>query len=120
MRKCYYLSTCSTCKRIIEELNLEDHDFVFQDIKKDPIEERELEFLKDKLGGYDKLLNRRARKYRSLDLKNRQLSPDDLKKLILSEYTLLKRPVFIIDDLVFAGNSKKTVEKVENVLHESY
>jgi arsenate reductase len=117
MKKCYYLSTCSTCNRIIEELNLKDYSFIFQDIKKDPIEESELEFLKNKMGGYDKLLNRRARKYRSLDLKNRQLSSEDLKKLILSEYTLLKRPVFIIDDLVFAGNSKKTLQRVENVLH---
>ncbi len=119
MKKCYYLSTCSTCKRIIDQLNLKEYSFVFQDIKKEPIQEEQLEFFSKKLGGYEKLLNRRARKYRELDLKNRNLSDSDLKKLILSEYTLLKRPVFVVDDLVFAGNSKNTIEKVEKVLHES-
>lgn len=119
MRKCFYLSTCSTCKRIIERLRLKDHAFDLQDIKKDPIQAKELEDLSEKMGGYDKLLNRRAKKYRELDLKNRDLSDDDLYKLILSEYTLLKRPVIVFDDLVFVGNSEKTIEKIENRLHDS-
>lgn len=119
MRKCYYLSTCSTCKRIIERLRLKDHAFDLQDIKKDPIQAKELEDLSEKMGGFDKLLNRRAKKHRELDLKNRDLSDDDLRKLILSEYTLLKRPVIVFDDLVFVGNSEKTIEKIENRLHDS-
>jgi len=119
MRKCYFLSTCSTCKRIISDLALGDRGFELQDIKKDPIQESEIDFLADKMGGFDKLLNRRAKKYRELDLKNRVLTDKDLRKLILSEYTLLKRPVVIIDDLVYAGNSKKTLEKIENRLYES-
>jgi len=119
MRKCFYLSTCSTCKRIIKRLRLQDHSFDLQDIKKDPIEGEELDDLSTKLGGYDKLLNRRARKYRELDLKNRDLSDEDFRKLILSEYTLLKRPVIVLDRLVFAGNSEDTIKKIESRLHGS-
>jgi arsenate reductase len=103
----------------MEKLQVEDRSFELQDIKKDPIQEAQLQFLAQKLGGYDQLLNKRARKYRELDLKNRVLTESELKSLILSAYTLLKRPVFVIDDLVYAGNSKKTIEKVEKTLYDS-
>ena len=34
MKKIFYLSSCDTCKRIINELELKEKGFVFQDIKK--------------------------------------------------------------------------------------
>ena len=44
-----------------------------------------------------------------MGLKDKNLTEDDYKELILSHYTFLKRPVFIIEDKIYVGNSKKVV-----------
>jgi arsenate reductase len=41
------------------------------------------------------------------------LQEKDYKKLILNEYTFLKRPIFVINDKIFIGNSAKVVEAVK-------
>ena len=46
MKKVYYLKTCSTCVRILKELDLPS-DFELQDIKTNPITETQLEALKE-------------------------------------------------------------------------
>ena len=45
-----------------------------------------------------------------MDLKNQDLTEKDIKHYILEHYTFLSRPVIIIDDQIFIGNSKKTVD----------
>ncbi len=70
---------------------------------------RILDRLRDQAGSYEGLFNRRARKYRSLGLADQSLTEGDYRRLILEEYTFLKRPVIVIGDAVFAGNAKKTV-----------
>jgi arsenate reductase len=52
-----------------------------------------------------------------MGLKEQNLQEDDFKKMILEDYTFLKRPVFIIDDEIFVGNSKKVIEAVQNKLN---
>ena len=115
MKKIYFLSSCSTCIRIIKELNLDD-SFEFQDIKTEKITIVQLEEMKNLSGSYESLFSKRAMKYKALGLKDKALSENDIKELILDEYTFLKRPVFIIDDNIFIGNSKKTIEEVANLL----
>ena len=115
MKKIYYLSTCSTCTRIIKELNLDD-SFEFQDIKTNQITSEQIEEMKKMSGSYESLFSKRAMKYKSMGLKEKNLSETDIKKLIVDEYTFLKRPVIIIDDKIFIGNSKKIVEAVANEL----
>ena len=108
MKKIYYLSSCSTCARIIKDLNLEKHKFVFQDIKTDKITAAQLEEMKEMAGSYEALFSRVALKYKSLDPKPAKES--EYKKLIIEEYTFLKRPVIINGKQIFVGNSKKVVE----------
>lgn len=108
MKKFYYLSSCSTCARIIKDLNLEKHKFVFQDIKTDKITAAQLEEMKEMAGSYEALFSRVALKYKTLDPKPSKES--EYKKLILEEYTFLKRPVIINGKQIFVGNSKKVVE----------
>lgn len=117
MRKIYYLSTCDTCRRILKELN-PPSSYVLQDIKKDPITADQLEALKEKTGSYEKLLNKRARIYKERDLKNKELTPDDIKNLLLEHYTFLKRPVILIDEAIFVGNAKNTVAAAKHEMHE--
>lgn len=108
MRKIYHLSTCDTCRRIIRALG-GPQGFELQDIKTDPLTPAQLDFLKEKTGSYEALFNRRARKYREQGLHERELTETDYYNLILEEYTFLKRPVVVIDGVVFAGNAKRTV-----------
>lgn len=115
MKKIIHLSTCNTCQRIIGELN-GGEGFEMQNVKEEPISETELDFLKEKVGSYEALFNRRSRKYRSMGLKDKNLSESDYRRLILDEYTFLKRPVVIIDDEVFLGNSKKVVAAAKEKL----
>ncbi|MEM0995064.1 MAG: ArsC/Spx/MgsR family protein [Bacteroidota bacterium] len=117
MMKVFYLDTCNTCQRIIKEIDHETQ-FEYQNIKTNPLSATDLDFFKEKTGTYESLFNRRAMKYRSMDLKNQNLEEEDYRRLILEEYTFLKRPVIVIDDDVFVGNAKKTVETAKARLED--
>lgn len=84
-----------------------------QDIKKERITEDILHELASMAGSYEALFSRKAIKYRQLGLNNKDLNEKDYKKLILEEYTFLKRPVIVIGSSIFVGNSKKTIEMVK-------
>lgn len=115
MRTIYYLSTCSTCKRILSEL-APLTDWALVDIKMDPIDESTLKIMYHKAGSYEALFNKRAQKLKTPEFKDRVLSENDYKELILSHYSFLKRPVFVFDEELLAGNSKQVVEAVKNHL----
>lgn len=109
MKKIYYLSTCDTCKKIMKQIpNIESFDC--QDIKKNPISEEQLDALKEKVGSYEALFNKRAQRYKQENLKDKNLTEADFKKYLLEHYTFLARPVVLLDDQCFVGNSKKTQE----------
>lgn len=116
MKKIYHLGTCSTCKRIISELDLSAKGFEMQDIKTAAISETQLDELKEMAGSYESLFSRRSMKYRPMGLHEMELKEEDYKKYILEEYSFLKRPVIVIDDEVFVGNSKKVVAAVSEKL----
>ena len=109
MNKIFYLSTCSTCARIINELELKKKNFQFQDIKNEKITGAQLEELKKSAGSYEALFSRVAMKYRALGLDKQELTEKDYKRYILEEYTFLKRPVIVIDDKIIIGNAKKSI-----------
>jgi len=114
-KKVYFLESCSTCKRIMSEVGV-DESFEKQNIKEEKITAKQIEEMHKLFGSYESFFSRRAMKYRSLGLNEKQLSEADYKKYILEEYTFLKRPVFIINDKIFVGNTKKTVEAIKNEL----
>ncbi len=116
MKKVYYLATCSTCIRILKELNIDEASFVLQDIKSNKITKSQIEEMAKLSGTYESLFSRRAMKYKSMGLGSKKLSENDYKNLILEEYTFLKRPVFVINNKIFIGNSKNVVEAVAKEL----
>ncbi len=116
MKKIYFLSNCGTCKRIIDELQLTQKGFDFQDIKEHPITPEQLDAMKEKAGSYEALFSRVAMKYRSMKLNEKQLTEQDYKELILQEYTFLKRPVILIDDQIFVGSAKGVIEAAKVLL----
>lgn len=116
MKKIYYLSTCSTCTRIIKELQL-GNEFEYQDIKSTKISEAQLEEMAKMIGSFESLFSRKAIKYKALNLKEKVLTENDYKKLILEEYTFLRRPVIIVENVIFVGNAKNTIEEVAKLLN---
>lgn len=116
MKKIYYLSTCDTCKRIMSEWDLPT-DVILQDIKAVAITSTQLDDMHKLSGSYEALFSKRARLYKEYDLKNTNLTEDDYKKYILEHYTFLKRPVLIYNNVIFIGNSKKTIALAKDYIH---
>ena len=111
MKKVYFLQTCDTCRRILKEVNTDG--FERQEIKANNITVAQLDEMYQLSGSYEDLFNKRAKLYKAMDLKNQTLSEADYKQYLLDEYTFLKRPVFIVEEEIFIGNSKKVIEKLK-------
>ncbi|MBU2949828.1 hypothetical protein KO493_03855 [Tamlana agarivorans] len=118
MKKVFYLKTCNTCNRIIKELNLSS-EFILQDIKSEAITPEQLDEMKVLSGSYEALFSKRAKLYKDKDLKNKNLIERDFKHYILEHYTFLSRPVIIINDSIFIGSSKKTIEATKLALQKT-
>ena len=116
MRKFYFLRTCSTCKRILKQLNL-GPNFELRDIKKTPINSSEIKHLRSLAGSYEVLFSKRATLYKKLGLKEKKLSEESYKNYILEHYTFLKRPVLVLDETIFIGNSDKSTQEALKALH---
>ncbi|MFT3826140.1 MAG: ArsC/Spx/MgsR family protein [Chitinophagaceae bacterium] len=114
MKKMYHLATCTTCQAIIKETGIDKKGFVMQDIKTEKITAAQLDEMKAMAGSYESLFSRRALKYKELGLKDKQLTEDDYRNLILEEYTFLKRPVTISGKSIFVGNDKKSVQALKD------
>ena len=84
-----------------------------QDIKTEKITPVQLDEMKVMAGSYEALFSRRAMKYKEMGLKDKKLAEDDYRRLILEEYTFLKRPVTINGKKIFIGNDTKTVEALK-------
>jgi len=117
MNKIYYLASCDTCRKIIKSLP-KDNDLVFHDIKQNPITEAELEEMHKLAGSYEALFSKKAQLYKSMDLKNKSLTEADYKKYILEHYTFISRPVFIIDEKIYIGNTQPVTLQVMKALEK--
>ncbi len=111
--KIYYLSTCSTCKRIMTELDITAENFTLQDIKTEKITAKQLDEMKALAGSYEALFSRRSLQYAAMGLKDKTLTEKDYRQLILDEYTFLKRPVAIVGKEIFVGNTKAVVDALK-------
>lgn len=112
MKRIYHLSSCSTCQRILKEINpIADVELI--DIKVQNIDAETLDWIKSKIGSYEALFSKRAMKFKSMGLNQMQLTEADYRKHMLEEYTFLKRPFMIFGEQVFIGNAAKEVEKAK-------
>lgn len=116
MNKVYHLGNCSTCQEIFKKTKLNSKNFELQNIKEDKITEAQLEEMKDLAGSFEALFSRRALKYKSLKLKDKELTEKDYRHYILEEYTFLKRPVVIINNAIFIGSEKKNIANLQEAI----
>ena len=117
MKLFFYLKTCDTCKRIINQLNLTS-DIELVDIKVNPLNKKQLKVIHSLSNSFEELFNKRAQLYKQRNLNTKILSESDYEKLILEHYTFLKRPVLLYGNKLFVGNSKITIEKIKKFLNE--
>lgn len=111
----FYLKTCDTCKRIMNDLDLHS-GFELREIKSNQITPSELDGIKELAGSYEALFSRRSRQYAARGLKDKTLSESDYRSLILEEYTFLKRPVTILNNQIFIGNTAKEIDRLRHSL----
>ena len=111
----FYLASCDTCRKIIKSLP-KDLSLVYHDIKQNPITTAQLEEMKALAGSYEALFSKKAQLYKAMDLKNKSLTEADYKKYILEHYTFLSRPVFIIEDQIYIGNTQQNMLQVTKAL----
>ena len=116
MKKIYFLSTCSTNRRIIKELDLKESNIEMQEIKSQKITAQQLEEMKKRAGSYEALFSKRANNYKALNLQDKTLNEKDYKNLILADYTFLKRPVVIINTSIFIGSDKNNIAALKEAL----
>jgi arsenate reductase len=116
MKKIYHLGNCTTCQAIIKDTGIDKKGYAMQDIKFEKISAAQLEEMKKMSGSYEALFSRRAMKYKELGLKDKKLDEKDYRDYILEEYTFLKRPVVILNDKIFIGSEKKTVEALKKAV----
>lgn len=108
MKSIFHLSTCDTCRKIIREL-APGSEVRLQDIKTEKITGEQLDEMARRAGSYAALFSRKAIKFRTSGLADKELSEPDYRRLILEEYTFLKRPVVQVAERIFIGNSAETV-----------
>ncbi|MFL5539464.1 MAG: arsenate reductase family protein [Longimicrobiaceae bacterium] len=109
----YWLPYCSTCAKAVAYLEQKGVPIrSYRNLKELPLSEDEVRALAAKVGGVEKLFSRRAMKYRQMGLHERQLSDDDLVRLMAQEYTFVTRPVIVRGDRATAGFSAKRVDEL--------
>lgn len=115
MKKIYHLGNCTTCQRILKELN-PGKEYEMQEIKTQPITPEQIDEMKNMAGTYEALFSRIALKFRALGLNKKKLTEKDYRKYILEEYTFLKRPVVIVDDKIFVGNAPRVTAATKQAM----
>ena len=115
MNKIYYLASCDTCRKIIKSLPNADR-LTFIDIRQNPISESDFEEMYQLSGSYEALFSKKAQLYKSLGLKDKNLTEADYKKYLLDHYTFLSRPVVLFNDEIFIGNTQPNVLKLTKAL----
>lgn len=111
MRKVFYLKTCGTCTKILNQFDLSDWEM--RELKSKNVTEEELAEMFEKTKSYEALFSRRSTQIKARNIDLKMLTEDDFKNLILEHYSFLKRPVFLTDKEIFVGNEKKNLEELE-------
>ena len=108
----YWLPYCTSCQKAVGYLRSRGVAIrSFRDLKAQPLSEAEVRDLAAKVGGVEKF-SKRAIKFRQMGLHERELSEDEMVRLMAEEYTFVTRPVIVRGDRATAGFSAKRVDEL--------
>lgn len=109
----YWLPYCTTCQKAVAYLNEKGVPIAsYRNLKEEPLSQDEVRALAAKVGGVEKLFSKRAMKYRAMGLHERDVSEDEMARLMAEEYTFVTRPVVIRGERATAGFSAKRVDEL--------
>lgn len=107
----YGIKNCDTVRKARKFLDERAADYEFHDFRQDGLDERTVNRWAE-IVGTDQLVNRRSRTWRELPSKAKaDTSEAAMVKLMVSEPTLIKRPVIEIDGLVLVGFDETALTK---------
>lgn len=98
----YGIKQCDTVRKALKWLDQQGIEHRFHDFRTDGLQAELLQTWLDS-DFSDKLVNRRSTTWRQLSDEQRQLEGKALLELLLEHPTLIKRPVFVTDDIVAIG-----------------
>ena len=98
----YGIKQCDTVRKALKWLDQQDIEHRFHDFRTDGLQAELLQgWLDSEFAG--KLVNRRSTTWRQLSEAQRQSEGTALLQLLLQFPTLIKRPVFVSDQIVAVG-----------------
>ena len=107
----YGIKQCDTCRKALKWLAGRGIEHRFHDFRSDGLPPGVLAgWLDSSFAG--KLLNRRSTTWRQLTDEQRQFEGERLLRVLLAHPTLIKRPVFVADDIVAVGFNPKELESL--------
>ena len=106
------IKQCDTVRKAVKWLEQQGIEHRLHDFRTDGLQAELLQGWLDS-DFSDKLVNRRSTTWRQLSEAQRQSEGESLLKLLLQFPTLIKRPVFVTDQIVAIGFSPKELESVK-------
>ena len=105
----YGIKQCDTVRKALKWLDQEGIEHRFHDFRTDGLSTELLQTWLDSEFS-DKLVNRRSTTWRQLSETQRQPKGETLLNLLLQFPTLIKRPVFVKDQIVAIGFNPKDLK----------
>ena len=102
----YGIKQCDTVRKALKWLDQRGVEHSFHDFRVNGLSSELLQAWLDS-DFADKLVNRRSTTWRQLNDEQRQSEGDELLDLLLEYPTLIKRPVFVTDEIVAIGFNPK-------------
>jgi arsenate reductase len=107
----YWLPYCTTCQKAVAHLKEKGVSVrAYRNLKEEPLSEDDVRRLAEIVGGVETLFSKRAMKFRQMGLHERELSDDEMVRLMAQEYTFVTRPVIVRGGRATAGFSAKRVD----------
>jgi len=109
----YGIKNCDTCRKALKWLEQEGKPYRWQDLRADGVDHQQLQRWMAAVGA-DTLINRRSTTWRSLGPVDRAAAddPETAASLLRANPTLIKRPVFALDDDILVGFNAVVQEKL--------
>jgi len=105
----YGIKQCDTCRKSLKWLSGQGIEHHFHDFRVDGLDAELLQSWLDSPFA-DKLVNRRSTSWRQLTDEQRQLQGEAQIQLLLEFPTLIKRPVFVTDEIIAVGFNPRELE----------
>lgn len=101
-------------KKAFNWLNEHNIEFDFQDFKKEPVDEETISNWLTQVS-WDQLINKRGTTWRKLSDEDKEnIDNEKATQLILQNNSLIKRPVLLVNQIIYLGFKPEQYQKIFN------